>query len=103
VLGFGRIGQQVARRALGLGMRVIAYDPFVSAERFRELGVERVEATDDVYAAAEFLTVHLPLTAETRVGRPSLRAMKARLAVWQAMSPIAPVPKSQKPRQSWGW
>mgnify|MGYP003347957299 CR=1 FL=1 len=40
VLGFGRIGQQVARRALGLQMRVVAYDPFVSAERFKELGVE---------------------------------------------------------------
>ena len=40
MLGFGRIGQQVARRALGLQMRVVAYDPFVSAERFRELGVE---------------------------------------------------------------
>jgi D-3-phosphoglycerate dehydrogenase len=40
ILGFGRIGQQVARRALGLQMRVVAYDPFVSAERFRELGVE---------------------------------------------------------------
>src|SRR5207247_8515381 len=63
VLGFGRIGQQVARRASGLGMHVIAYDPFVSAERFRELGIERVEATDDVYATAEFLTWHLPLTA----------------------------------------
>ena len=43
VLGFGRIGQQVARRALGLGMRVVAFDPFVAVERFRELGVERVE------------------------------------------------------------
>ena len=40
LLGFGRIGQQVARRALALGMRVIAFDPFVSRERFRELGVE---------------------------------------------------------------
>ncbi len=66
VLGFGRIGQQVARRALGLGMHVIAYDPFVSADRFRELGVERVETLEDVYAAADFLTLHLPLTAETR-------------------------------------
>jgi D-3-phosphoglycerate dehydrogenase / 2-oxoglutarate reductase len=65
VLGFGRIGQQVARRASGLGMRVVAYDPFVSADRFRELGVERVETTADIYAAAEFLTLHLPLTAET--------------------------------------
>jgi len=66
VLGFGRIGQQVARRALGLGMHVVAYDPYVAAERFRELGVERVESPEDVYAAAEFLTVHLPLTPETR-------------------------------------
>jgi D-3-phosphoglycerate dehydrogenase / 2-oxoglutarate reductase len=65
VLGFGRIGQQVARRAGGLGMRVVAYDPFVSADRFRELGVERFEKPDDIYAAAEFLTLHLPLNAET--------------------------------------
>jgi D-3-phosphoglycerate dehydrogenase len=68
VLGFGRIGQQVARRAAGLGMRVVAFDPFVAPERFRELGVERVESQDDVYAAAEFLTLHLPLTDETRRG-----------------------------------
>ncbi|HEY2074303.1 MAG TPA: phosphoglycerate dehydrogenase, partial [Gaiellaceae bacterium] len=66
VLGFGRIGQQVARRALGLGMRVVAYDPYVAAERFRELGAERVETLEDVYDAAEFITLHLPLTDETR-------------------------------------
>jgi D-3-phosphoglycerate dehydrogenase / 2-oxoglutarate reductase len=66
VLGFGRIGQQVARRALGLGMHVVAYDPFVARERFRELGAERAENSDEVLAAAEFLTLHLPLTAETR-------------------------------------
>jgi D-3-phosphoglycerate dehydrogenase len=65
VLGFGRIGQQVARRASGLGMRVVAYDPFVSRDRFRELGVERLERPEDVYAAADFLTLHLPLTPET--------------------------------------
>jgi D-3-phosphoglycerate dehydrogenase len=66
VLGFGRIGQQVARRAAGLGMRVVAYDPFVAPERFRELGVERVQDVGDVYVAADFLTLHLPLTDETR-------------------------------------
>jgi len=66
VLGFGRIGQQVARRAAGLGMRVVAYDPFVSPDRFRELGVERVQTAEDVYAASDFLTLHLPLTDETR-------------------------------------
>ncbi|TML17357.1 MAG: phosphoglycerate dehydrogenase [Actinobacteria bacterium] len=66
VLGFGRIGQQVARRAAGLGMRVVAYDPFVSPERFRELGVERAENEDGVYEDADFITLHLPLTDETR-------------------------------------
>jgi D-3-phosphoglycerate dehydrogenase len=78
VLGFGRIGQQVARRALGLGMRVVAHDPYVTAERFRELGVERVESPEDVYAAADFLTLHLPLTPETRgsVGAAAFDAMR---------------------------
>ncbi len=66
VLGFGRIGQQVARRALGLGMRVVAFDPYVAADRFRELGAERAETPEEIYAAADFLTLHLPLDAETR-------------------------------------
>jgi D-3-phosphoglycerate dehydrogenase / 2-oxoglutarate reductase len=66
VLGFGRIGQQVARRAEGLGMRIVAYDPFVSGERFRELGAERAASPDDVLREADFLTLHLPLTDETR-------------------------------------
>ncbi|MFN2467752.1 MAG: phosphoglycerate dehydrogenase [Gaiellaceae bacterium] len=66
VLGFGRIGQQVARRAAGLGMRVLAHDPFVARERFRELGVERAESADDVLAEADLLTLHLPLTDETQ-------------------------------------
>jgi D-3-phosphoglycerate dehydrogenase len=78
VLGFGRIGQQVARRALGLGMRVVAYDPYVTAERFRELGVEWVESPEDVYAAADFLTLHLPLSPETQgsVNAAAFEAMR---------------------------
>ena len=78
VLGFGRIGQQVARRALGLGMRVLAHDPFVARERFRELGVERAESADDVLAAADFLTLHLPLTPETRgfLGREAIGKLR---------------------------
>jgi D-3-phosphoglycerate dehydrogenase / 2-oxoglutarate reductase len=77
VLGFGRIGQQVARRALGLGMRVVAYDPFVAKERFRELGADRAETAEDVLAVAEFLTLHLPLTAETRgfLGRDAIERL----------------------------
>jgi D-3-phosphoglycerate dehydrogenase len=65
ILGFGRIGQLVAQRAKGFGMRVIAYDPYVSSERYRELGVEKASSSDDLYAVADFLTLHLPKTAET--------------------------------------
>jgi D-3-phosphoglycerate dehydrogenase / 2-oxoglutarate reductase len=65
VLGFGRIGQLVAARAMGFGMRVVAFDPFVSAERYRELGVEKAHSSEDLYARADFLTLHLPKTADT--------------------------------------
>src|SRR5258708_2579157 len=49
IVGFGRIGQLVAVRARGFGMRVFAFDPFISAERYRELGVEKAARSDDVY------------------------------------------------------
>jgi D-3-phosphoglycerate dehydrogenase len=77
VLGFGRIGRQVARRAVGLQMKVVAYDPFVSSDRFRELGVERAEF-DEVLAQADFVTLHLPLNDETRglIGEAALAKMK---------------------------
>jgi D-3-phosphoglycerate dehydrogenase / 2-oxoglutarate reductase len=65
VLGFGRIGRLVARRALGLQMKVVAYDPFVPPERFRELGAEAA-SFDEVLERADFLTLHLPLNDETR-------------------------------------
>ena len=78
VLGFGRIGQQVARRAIGLGMQVVAYDPFVADERFRELGVDRADTEDDVLTVADFVTLHSPLTDETRgmINRESIGKMK---------------------------
>ena len=65
IVGFGRIGQLVAQRARGFGMRVLAFDPFVSAERYRELGVEKAADSDEIYAHADFITVHLPKTPET--------------------------------------
>jgi D-3-phosphoglycerate dehydrogenase len=66
IVGFGRIGQLVAERARGFGMYVVAYDPFVSADRYRDLGVEKAETAADVYKVADFLTIHLPVTPETR-------------------------------------
>jgi D-3-phosphoglycerate dehydrogenase len=65
VLGFGRIGQLVAQRAVGFGMRVVAFDVYVAEERFRELGVERAESPEDLYSQADFITIHLPVTPET--------------------------------------
>ena len=65
VIGCGNIGAIVATRALGLKMRVIAFDPFLSAERAMTLGVEQVEL-DELLARAEFITLHTPLTAQTR-------------------------------------
>jgi len=78
VLGFGRIGQLVAARARAFGMRVVAFDPFVAAERFRELGVERAETPEQLYAVADFVTLHLPKTAETRgwLGAEAFAAMR---------------------------
>jgi D-3-phosphoglycerate dehydrogenase len=66
LLGFGRIGQLVAARARGFGMHVVAFDPFVSAARFRELGATKAESSDDLYAQADFISIHLPRTPETR-------------------------------------
>jgi len=66
ILGFGRIGQLVAGRARGFGMRVMAFDPYVGAERYRDLGVEKASSSDEVYAAADFLTLHLPNTPDTQ-------------------------------------
>ncbi|MEA2183593.1 MAG: D-3-phosphoglycerate dehydrogenase / 2-oxoglutarate reductase [Solirubrobacteraceae bacterium] len=65
IIGFGRIGQLVAQRAKAFGMRVIAYDPYVSNERYVNLGVEKTDGRDDVYTQADFLTIHLPNTPET--------------------------------------
>ena len=78
VLGFGRIGQLVAARARGLGLRVVAYDPFVSAERFRELGVVGATSLLEAVGEADFVSLHLPSSPDTRgiIDAPTLAAMK---------------------------
>src|SRR5262249_50857933 len=65
VIGFGRIGQLVAKRAQSFDMEVIAYDKFVSAERFRELGVEGAESLEDLLGRADVVTLHVPKTPDT--------------------------------------
>src|SRR5277367_3372981 len=65
IIGCGNIGTNVAARGIGLKMRVIAYDPFLSDERAAEIGVEKVEL-DDLLARADIITLHTPLTAQTK-------------------------------------
>ena len=65
VIGCGNIGSIVADRALGLKMKVIAFDPFLSTERAVDLGVEKVEL-DDIFRRSDFITLHTPLTDKTR-------------------------------------
>jgi D-3-phosphoglycerate dehydrogenase len=65
VIGAGNIGSIVCDRALALQMKVIAYDPFLSEDRARSMGVQKVEL-DDLFARADFITLHVPLTDKTR-------------------------------------
>src|SRR5262249_4121742 len=65
VIGAGNIGSIVCARALGLKMHVLAYDPFLSADRAQEMGVIKVEL-DDLLAKADFIALHVPLTDKTR-------------------------------------
>jgi D-3-phosphoglycerate dehydrogenase len=78
VVGFGRIGQLVAQRALGLGMRVVAYDPFMGEARFRELGVERAQTLEALCGRSDFVSIHVASTPETRgfLGREAIAAMR---------------------------
>src|SRR5439155_5862278 len=65
IVGLGRVGVLVAQRALAFGMHLLAYDPFVSSERARQLGVQLVGSLDEIVRQADFLTIHLPKTPDT--------------------------------------
>ena len=65
IIGLGRIGTEVAKRALVFGMKVLAYDPYLSMDKAKELGIEPA-SLDEIYKNADYITVHTPLTDETR-------------------------------------
>ena len=77
IIGLGRIGRVVAARALAMGMQIVAYDPFIAPEHARDLEIE-LASLDEVYSRADFLTVHTPLTPETRslIDRAAFSKMK---------------------------
>ncbi len=81
ILGMGRIGTEIARRAIAFGMRVLAYDPYLSASRARSLQVELIESLDAIIPEADFITMHMPLTAETKYMLNAERLAKTKKGV----------------------
>jgi D-3-phosphoglycerate dehydrogenase len=77
IVGLGRIGREVAKRANAFDMKVIAYDPFLSVGKLEELGVESVELKD-LFKRSDYITVHTPITDETRhiIDKKAIKAMK---------------------------
>ena len=78
VIGLGRVGLAVAKRAQGFGMTVLGFDPFLAADKALEYGVESVVRLDDIWGRCDFLTLHTPMTAETRnlIGPREIALMK---------------------------
>src|ERR1700681_3068770 len=81
VIGMGRIGSELSRRAIAFGMRVVAHDPYLSAARARSLQVELIEELDDLLANADFISLHTPLTDETRHVLDAARISKTKRGV----------------------
>lgn len=78
VVGLGRIGQEVAFRAKAFGMDIVGFDPFLSKDRAEELGIRKVDAVADLLPEIDYLTVHTPLTPETKglISTEQIKAMK---------------------------
>src|SRR5207245_2057586 len=78
VVGLGRIGREVARRAAGLDMKVVGFDPFLAPAGAAQLGIEAVPSLDQLLPRVDFLTVHTPLTDETRdlIGADQIAKMR---------------------------
>lgn len=77
VIGIGNIGSQVAKRAQGLAMNVIAYDPFLSEDKAKAMGVEKVDL-QELFRRSDFITIHAPLTPETKnmINKETIKIMK---------------------------
>ncbi len=77
LIGFGRVGGEVARRAIGLGMEVVAFDPYVSPERAAQMQV-KIASFDEVLASSDFVSLHAPVTKETKklIGAPEFAKFK---------------------------
>jgi len=78
VVGLGRIGQEVAFRAKAFGMEIVGFDPFLSKDRADELGIRKVDAVADLLPEIDYMTVHTPLTPETKglISTQQIKAMK---------------------------
>jgi D-3-phosphoglycerate dehydrogenase len=78
IVGLGRVGLAVAQRARGFDMQVVGFDPFLSSERAAELGIESVSRLDDLWGRCDYVTLHTPLSAETRnlIGPAAIAKMK---------------------------
>ena len=78
IVGLGRIGQEVALRAKAFGMKVIGFDPFLSKSQFEQQGIEQFETVDSMLPELDYLTVHTPLTPETKglVGPEQIEMLK---------------------------
>lgn len=77
IIGIGNIGSQVAKRAQGLQMNVIAYDPFLSEDKAKTMGVEKV-SLEELFRRSDFITIHTPITPETRnmINKETIKIMK---------------------------